>query len=953
PPYIVMRFMPIGTLKDILEQARLPLAEIIHIYRQLTSALDYAHRQGVVHRDIKPSNIMIDGDGNAFLTDFGIARMTEGGQNLTGTGMAVGTPGYMAPEQSLGVQVDGRADLYSLGVMLFEMATGQQPYEAETPMAVLLKHINDPVPSARVVDPSVSLELDRVIYKAMAKAPDERYATGAALLRDLQALQTALTDQPDTLVEIAQKTITEMRVSQEFITPAAAAAFGLPDERPTITGDSGTQLPRTDPHATATSAFAGEGPTQHGGTPTDLRAAPGAGPRRGRSGVIIGIVVVLLLLGAGMILLALQGGGDDDDDSANRAQQTASAQTEVAVARQTDVQIAAQQTATEVANVALSTEAATDPVTPTEAALDPTTETPPRSETEQPTEAAVVFSPTPTPTATTTPTDTPTPSPTPTASPTNTLTFTPTNTPTDATARIIVTNGVIYEAPDLRSAVIAPNVPLNTRLTVIGETPGQRWYLVNGLGLEGWILADQVEVTGNFDTIAVVISPTPTPSFTPLPTATPFPTVAYRNDRWEQVEMPAALRNGLDRSWLAFANVVDQAEGAVQRLYLLRPGSWQRATVFDIPASAGDRIFWSPTGLHVAYFVEPGFDPAGNEVGGLYILDLELGLNYRLFDLRTLTPRGIAGSVPTWSPDGSRLALTLPTDYATDVFVVDKAGSTVLNVTQHPSYDMWPSFSPNGLWLAFVSDRNTCPTWTPNEPGTCDAPSAQTPAQGNLFLLNMNTLELRQVTDIKLSSPPTWTTDTRLTFASSGGIAFATESSVWMVDTEAGTATQIGEAGALNISEAWSDDALRVVYQQATTTTRIVLSDAFGRVIATNSDFIFPRYGMVADWASTGQYVAIGGRGGQCPYGIIVADPLLELLRQPATNALACDPTYAPEGDWLAFTAIRPTGSTDGRSDIYVSNPNGIGAQVMTSQLRGQIRLLGWVGPSPEPEASP
>src|SRR5438477_472631 len=126
PPYIVMRYLPTGTLKDIMERAQLPFNEVAFLMTQIASALDYAHRQGVVHRDIKPSNIMVDADGNAFLTDFGIARVVEGTMDgLTGTGMAIGTPGYMSPEQGLGEPVDGRSDIYALGVMLFEMLVGK------------------------------------------------------------------------------------------------------------------------------------------------------------------------------------------------------------------------------------------------------------------------------------------------------------------------------------------------------------------------------------------------------------------------------------------------------------------------------------------------------------------------------------------------------------------------------------------------------------------------------------------------------------------------------------------------------------------------------------------------------------------------------------------------------------------------------------------------------------
>src|SRR5438093_7535865 len=131
---------------------------------------------------------MVDSDGNAFLTDFGIARIVEGsGEGLTGTGMAIGTPGYMAPEQGLGVPIDPRADIYSLGVMLFEMLTGKVPFSAETPMAVILKHINDPVPQIGQVNPNLPPAVNHIVQRAMAKRPEDRFETASEMARALTA----------------------------------------------------------------------------------------------------------------------------------------------------------------------------------------------------------------------------------------------------------------------------------------------------------------------------------------------------------------------------------------------------------------------------------------------------------------------------------------------------------------------------------------------------------------------------------------------------------------------------------------------------------------------------------------------------------------------------------------------------------------------------------------------
>jgi len=186
-PYLVMRFVDSGTLKDRLAQGTLSLSDVNRIVGQIGSALDYAHRMGVIHRDVKPSNVLLDHDGNAFLTDFGLAKMVEASVQLTGTGVGIGTPAYMSPEQGKGERVDHRADIYSLGVMLYEMVTGQVPFQAETPIAVVVKHITDPLPLPRSIQPDLPEPIERVILKALAKAPDDRFQTAAEMVQALDA----------------------------------------------------------------------------------------------------------------------------------------------------------------------------------------------------------------------------------------------------------------------------------------------------------------------------------------------------------------------------------------------------------------------------------------------------------------------------------------------------------------------------------------------------------------------------------------------------------------------------------------------------------------------------------------------------------------------------------------------------------------------------------------------
>ncbi len=178
-PYIAMRYLGGGSLEQRLDRGVLSPEELERPLQQVAQALDYAHQQGIIHRDLKPGNIMLDESGNAYLSDFGIARVL--GSNLTGS-MIVGTPAYMSPEQANGMPVDGRADIYSLGVMLFHLLTGERPFHAETPMAVLLKHINEPMPTLMEFRSDIPETLDDVIQKATAKDPEQRYSSASEMV---------------------------------------------------------------------------------------------------------------------------------------------------------------------------------------------------------------------------------------------------------------------------------------------------------------------------------------------------------------------------------------------------------------------------------------------------------------------------------------------------------------------------------------------------------------------------------------------------------------------------------------------------------------------------------------------------------------------------------------------------------------------------------------------------
>lgn len=184
--YLVMPFMNVGSLSDRLNEGPVNVREGARVVAQIASALQYAHDRGVVHRDVKPSNILMDGEGRAWLADFGFAHMDDASLSLTGSGI-IGTPAYMAPEQIRGVDISPKSDQYALGVILFQMSTGCLPYNGDTPMAVAIKHATEPLPIPRMVNHNLPDAVEEVIIKACSKDPQDRY-------RDIASLNEAFQD---------------------------------------------------------------------------------------------------------------------------------------------------------------------------------------------------------------------------------------------------------------------------------------------------------------------------------------------------------------------------------------------------------------------------------------------------------------------------------------------------------------------------------------------------------------------------------------------------------------------------------------------------------------------------------------------------------------------------------------------------------------------------------------
>ncbi len=188
--YIVTQFIPGQTLEEELDGLnargqRMATDKVIQTLTQISSALDYAHAQGIVHRDIKPGNVIRDSSGDAVLTDFGIAKAAVGGEGVTQVGTVIGTPAYLSPQQAQGTSLSAASDIYALGILAYELLTGRAPFEDDNPMSVLLDHVQTPPPAPSTLRPDLPVAVDQAVLKALAKDPSARFPSAGAFVRAL------------------------------------------------------------------------------------------------------------------------------------------------------------------------------------------------------------------------------------------------------------------------------------------------------------------------------------------------------------------------------------------------------------------------------------------------------------------------------------------------------------------------------------------------------------------------------------------------------------------------------------------------------------------------------------------------------------------------------------------------------------------------------------------------
>jgi len=233
-PYLVMPYLNGGTLKQFSGEA-MPYQRAAGFLAPIARALEYAHKHHILHRDVKPSNILLNEDGQPLLSDFGVAKILSSDPenpeySLTMTGVGIGTPEYMAPEQGQGHAVDERSDIYSLGIVFYELVTGRKPFIADTPLAVMIKQIHDPLPRPKTYTPSIPRRVEDVIFKALAKEPEDRYQAASQFASSLEKLAAGVEGNKSTKTENINK---KKRV-QVFDT--ASITTDTVDETPTPIG---------------------------------------------------------------------------------------------------------------------------------------------------------------------------------------------------------------------------------------------------------------------------------------------------------------------------------------------------------------------------------------------------------------------------------------------------------------------------------------------------------------------------------------------------------------------------------------------------------------------------------------------------------------------------------------------------------------------------------------------
>lgn len=416
--YLVMALLRGGSLSQRITQreekgiTRPSLGEVAVMLNQIASALDYAHHEGVLHRDIKPANIMFDNQGRAYLSDFGIAKLMGANTALTGTGVAMGSPSYMPPEQWMGRELTPAADQYAMGVTVYQTVAGRLPFEADSAAQLMYKHFNEDPTPLNITRTDLPSAVSIVLHRSMSKDPEKRFPNMTTFA---QAFEAAVEGNKGDMTNFF---VYKLRQDK----PRGA---GSPTPMPTPSGapPSLTPAPMPTPGGFNISAPVNN---QTYIAPTTATAPAKRSALQSPVVILVGIIAIAAVA----IIALLSGGGDSEEELA----QTVTAVAQVIVANQT-------QTA-----LALPTATPTNTPTPTSTPTDTPTHTPTDTPTNTPT---ATETPTETPTSTSTPTETPTETSTHTATPTDTATATATASHTSTATQTATTPPTSTDRPPL------------------------------------------------------------------------------------------------------------------------------------------------------------------------------------------------------------------------------------------------------------------------------------------------------------------------------------------------------------------------------------------------------------------------------------------------------------------------------------------------------------------------
>lgn len=699
--FMTMEYINGPSLKDELRVRReankpFTLPEIARIFTALCSAINYAHARGMVHRDIKPANVMINEEGQIVLTDFGIARIA-GATQYTQTGALTGTPAYMSPEQGQGEHGDERSDIYALGIMLYEMVTGAVPYDADTPFAVIMKHISEPLPLPTQVDPQIPEAVERVILKAMSKTPDDRYQKPSEMA---QALREAVGLAPgDTLQNVPLVALASAPKVEQIDHPTGPITRQEVEATKAMLADDGATILSTESSAQTAAG-------QMAPATTGLPKLP----------LLIGggIAILLLLFGAIAAVFTFgrsQATPQPTEDTLAEAAvtQTAEQASLLTTANQAATETAELMVPTLTAEAAVTQEARATAAAQAQATRDAeliagalsardATETAIAAARASTAEAAtaeflssITLTPIPTETTTSAPaTDTPTVGPTNTPVP-----VIPTNTPTPARPAI---SGKLAFPVDNGSGqydVFIVSMPAGDQ---IGRIQGARQpyfrndgarLLVNGQG--GSFGEDVYEADANGNIIRAV-SGSPSDSH---PTYNPDGNrIAYDNPQ---------LAIGTDGNYHSYIFVQcgivppsqesDKCQNIAEFGILVPAGQIGEIQGSNPVWAANDQIFYKGCNSW-----------AGGGSCGIFTVG---SWGTKQFS-NGETPRKLTdgtSSIPT-DTKGNLVAFHSSQSGSWEAYVMDLGGGGIVNISNSPnSNDGLPTISSDGQWVAFASDR--------------------------------------------------------------------------------------------------------------------------------------------------------------------------------------------------------------------------------------------------------